>query len=153
MSFSICELAEIPDPVMQPILHELCANFQLHTPCDTNAESGCRNGKDCKRHFPKDMSRCTVILNNAFPKYRRRGLHYCNVNGRMVGDDWVVPFNPFLTMKYRCHINCEVAASIKSFKYVYKYGKTQTSLQCMLFQWHHLQCWNLLTARPLLSMK
>lgn len=126
--------AEIPDPVMQPILHELCANFQLHTPCDTNAESGCRNGKDCKRHFPKDMSRCTVILNNAFPKYRRRGLHYCNVNGRMVGDDWVVPFNPFLTMKYRCHINCEVAASIKSFKYVYKYGKAQTSLQCMLFQ-------------------
>jgi hypothetical protein len=119
--------AEIPDPVLNPDLHELCANFQLHTPCDNNADSGCRKGKECKRHFPKDMSRSTVILNNAFPKYRRRGDHFCEINGRMVGDDWVVPYSPFLTMKYRCHINCEIAASIKSFKYVYKYGKTNTS--------------------------
>jgi hypothetical protein len=25
-------------------------------------------------------------------------------------------------LKYRCHINVEIATSIKSFKYVYKYG-------------------------------
>jgi hypothetical protein len=114
--------AEIPDPAKFPILHDLIANFQLHTPCDVNEDSGCRQGKPCKRHFPKDMSRSTVIINNAFPKYRRRGLHFCDVNGRLVGDDWVVPHNPYLTLKYRCHINVEIATSIKSFKYVYKYG-------------------------------
>jgi hypothetical protein len=114
--------AEIPDPAKLPILHDLIANFQLHTPCDVNEDSGCRQGKPCKRHFPKDMSRSTIIINNAFPKYRRRGLHFCDVNGRLVGDDWVVPHNPYLTLKYRCHINVEIATSIKSFKYVYKYG-------------------------------
>jgi hypothetical protein len=114
--------AEIPDPVLDPELHQLCKDFQLHTPCDMNSDSGCRQGKPCKRHFPKDMSRITVIMNNAFPKYRRRGFHSCNIDGRLVGDDWVVPHNPYLTKKYLCHINIENASHIKSFKYVYKYG-------------------------------
>lgn len=110
--------AEIPDPQMSPDLHQLVSDFQIHAPCDDDDQCGCRKGKPCKRHFPKDMSRSTVILNNAFPKYRRRGRHSCNVKGRMVTDDWVVPYNAQLTLKYRCHINIEVAASIKSFKYV-----------------------------------
>jgi hypothetical protein len=110
--------AEIPDPTLHPVLHQLCTEFQIHSPCDLDDQSGCRNGKPCKRHFPKDMSRATVIVSNAFPKYRRRGLHFCDINGRKVSDDWVVPYNPVLTMRYRCHINCEIASSIKSFKYV-----------------------------------
>jgi hypothetical protein len=110
--------AEIPDPTLNPELHQLCTEFQIHSPCDLDDQCGCRQGKPCKRKFPKDMSRSTVILSDAYPKYRRRGLHSCNVKGRMVSDDWVVPYNPTLTLKYRCHINCEIASSIKSFKYV-----------------------------------
>ena len=34
---------------------------------------------------------------------------------------WVVPYNPYLTLKYNCHINVEHCASIKSVKYIYKY--------------------------------
>jgi len=32
-----------------------------------------------------------------------------------------VPFNPFLLLKYDTHCNVEIATSIKSFKYLYKY--------------------------------
>ncbi len=34
---------------------------------------------------------------------------------------WVVPYNPYLTMRYQCHINVEVCSSITVVKYLYKY--------------------------------
>lgn len=109
--------AEVPDPVLQPELHQLVQEFMVHTPCDRNEDAGCRQeGNPCKRHFPKDMARRTVIMSDAFPKYRRRGLHTFTVNGRIISDDWVVPHNVYLLSKYACHINVEVAAHIKSFK-------------------------------------
>ena len=33
----------------------------------------------------------------------------------------VVPHNPYLLLKYQCHINVEVVASIAAIKYLYKY--------------------------------
>ncbi|CEG72552.1 hypothetical protein RMATCC62417_08095 [Rhizopus microsporus] len=34
---------------------------------------------------------------------------------------WVVPYNPYLTKKYKAHINVEVCSSIQAIKYVNKY--------------------------------
>ncbi len=34
---------------------------------------------------------------------------------------WVVPYNPYFTMRYQCHINVEVYNSIIAVKYLYKY--------------------------------
>lgn len=34
---------------------------------------------------------------------------------------WVVPYNPYLLMRYNCHINIEVCSSIKAVKYLFKY--------------------------------
>jgi hypothetical protein len=115
--------AEIPDPALLPELYCIVKEFQIHTPCDNVPESGCRDNekKECKRHFPKDMSRETVWMGNMYPKYRRRGRFCCDVKGRQTSDDWVVPYSPFLSLMYRAHCNVEVASSIKSFKYVYKY--------------------------------
>ena len=109
--------AEIPDPLLQPLLHQLVQEFMIHSPCDRNVDAGCRHeGKPCKRRFPKDMARRTVIMSDAFPKYRRRGLHTCTVSGRIISDDWVVPYNVYLLTKYAAHVNIEVAAHIKTFK-------------------------------------
>ena len=33
----------------------------------------------------------------------------------------VVPYNNFLLMKYKCHINIEYCASIQSIKYIFDY--------------------------------
>jgi hypothetical protein len=115
--------AEVPDPSLFPELYSIVQEFQIHTPCDRDTSSGCRDNpkKLCKRHFPKEMSRETVWMSNRYPKYRRRGRFFCDVKGRLTSDDWVVPFNSFLSLKYRAHCNVEIASSIKSFKYVYKY--------------------------------
>jgi PIF1-like helicase/Helitron helicase-like domain at N-terminus len=115
--------AEVPDPSMFPELFSIVTEFQVHTPCDRDECASCRDNakKLCKRRFPKDMARETVMMSNQFPKYRRRGRFQCTIKDRIVSDDWVVPFCPFLSLKYRAHINCEIASSLKSFKYVYKY--------------------------------
>ena len=34
---------------------------------------------------------------------------------------WVVPYNPYLSTKYDGHINVEIATSVQSVKYLYKY--------------------------------
>lgn len=115
--------AEIPDPMLHAELYSLVNEFQIHSPCDNDTGATCRDNSKhkCKRHFPKDMARETVIMGNKYPKYRRRGQFNCNVKGRIVSDNWVVPYSPFLTLKYRAHVNVEISSSIKSFKYVYKY--------------------------------
>jgi len=38
-----------------------------------------------------------------------------------IDNSWVVPYNPYLLLKYDCHINVEVCASIKSIKYLFMY--------------------------------
>jgi hypothetical protein len=44
----------------------------------------------------------------------------CN-SGFVFDNRWVVPYNPYLTMWYQCHINVEVCSSITAVKYLYKY--------------------------------
>ncbi len=42
-------------------------------------------------------------------------------SGFVFDNRWVVPYNPYLTMRYKCHINVEVCSSITTVKYLYKY--------------------------------
>jgi len=42
-------------------------------------------------------------------------------SGFVFNNRWVVPYNPYLTMRYQCHINVEVFSSITAVKYLYKY--------------------------------
>ncbi len=42
-------------------------------------------------------------------------------SGFVFDNRWVVPYNPYLTMWYQCHINVEVCSSITVVKYFYKY--------------------------------
>jgi hypothetical protein len=42
-------------------------------------------------------------------------------SGFVFDNRWVVPYNPYLTMRYKCHINVEVCSSITVVKYLYKY--------------------------------
>ena len=44
----------------------------------------------------------------------------------------IIPYNPFLSVKYDCHINVEVCISVKAIKYIHKYiykGHDHTTLE------------------------
>ena len=58
---------------------------------------------------------------NGYPLYRRRGQHRAELRRHAVNDSWVVPHNPTLLMKFKCHMNVEVCTTVRSVKYIFKY--------------------------------
>ncbi|XP_021960166.1 uncharacterized protein LOC110856033 [Folsomia candida] len=115
--------AEIPDPVSHPKLHSMVTHHMIHGPCGTqNMNSPCMDGNNCTKDFPKDFSAETIASIGGYPRYRRRenGVT-ATVGQKSINNQWVVPYNPFLLLKYNCHINIEVCATIKSVKYLFKY--------------------------------
>jgi hypothetical protein len=84
----------------------------------------------CKKKFPKEFNDETRDSPDGYAVYRRREF----INGERVtfpkkigtethtlDNRWVVPYNPYLLKKYRCHINVEYCASIRSIKYLNKH--------------------------------
>jgi hypothetical protein len=118
--------AELPDPEREPMLFSLVTTHMLHGRCDMDTSCGCRRNAsdvlcDCVRGYPKDMSKETVVIPDGYPKYRRRGRFTADIRGRFLTDDWVVPHNKYLLLRWKCHINLEICSSFRCFKYVYKY--------------------------------
>jgi len=144
--------AEIPCPRKYPVLHAIVCKRMIHDPCDNNADALClqKNGKGtCYRHFPKRLNNATTIIGacchdvvhvfvilsllnsgDGYPEYRRRGRTSSVRNGTVIDDRWVVPYNPFLLETFDAHINVEVAAHKRCFKYVYAYAHCCTVISC-----------------------
>jgi hypothetical protein len=59
-------------------------------------------------------------MTEAFPLYQRRQF-YSDGGTSIKENQYVVPYNPILLMKYQCHMNVEVCSSVKSVKYIFKY--------------------------------
>ena len=121
--------AEIPDPVREPELHNVVMSCMIHGPfCnDLDRPEGkklrCQQKTpgQCKDKFPFEPRPTTEVPADRFPLYRRRCQHTGRVKGHVISDEWVVSYNPWLLLKYRCHINVQIAANLKTFKYCYKY--------------------------------
>ncbi|XP_046438429.1 uncharacterized protein LOC124189959 [Daphnia pulex] len=96
----------------------------IHGPCgkDLNDKSPCMDDGECTKSFPKELFPETVMSNNGFSTYRRRAgqTHPLKRNNKIyqVDNRWVVPYIPYLCLKYNAHINVEYCASIKSIRYV-----------------------------------
>lgn len=130
----ICaELPDAKDP-QQAQLRRIILASQIHGPCGVrNPKAPCMTGKDCIKKYPKDFQEITLINDNGYPSYRRRedsptatkGIHTIDARD-------VVPYNPYLSKKYACHLNLEFCGTIKAVKYLYKYtykGHDRASLE------------------------
>ncbi|XP_053164950.1 uncharacterized protein LOC128350575 [Hemicordylus capensis] len=115
--------AEIPDIETTPQLHAIITKHMIHGPCGIqNKHSPCMSNEKCTKEFPKEYQEQTIANRNGYPKYRRRNTGKSNKQkGKPIDNRWVVPYNPFLALRYNCHINVEVCASVKSVKYLFKY--------------------------------
>lgn len=120
--------AHWPDPRTHPILFETVKRCMVHT-C---GERCLKDGK-CSQGYPKPFQPHTSVSNEGYPLYARPddGRSY-EVRGTVISNQWIVPYNPWLTAKYNCHINVECLASFATLKYVNKYihkGSDRTTLQ------------------------
>ncbi|KAK6021322.1 hypothetical protein OSTOST_13005 [Ostertagia ostertagi] len=119
--------AEIPDPESQPRLYASVKSHMVHGPCGRdNPHNVCMVDGACTKKFPKAIAESTVVGDNGLITYRRRGggpRVQKRVRNTVVelGNEWIVPYNPFLIGKYDCHINVEICNSVSSVKYLHKY--------------------------------
>jgi len=118
----------IPDPQEEPQLYETVMKSMIHGPCgDLNPQCPCMKDGKCRFNYPKFFCDETELNEKSgYPIYRRpsnsrRATVRRNHTQFTVDTRNVVPYNPVLLLKYNCHINVEVANSIKCIKYLYKY--------------------------------
>ena len=79
------------------------------------------NGK-CTKGYPKLFAKFTTMDKHRFPIYfRPNGGRSYSIGGIHINNQWIVPFCPFLSAAFDCHINVECTASLGSFKYLFKY--------------------------------
>jgi hypothetical protein len=121
-----------PDPETEPLLFETVKRCMVHSCGNRCLEDG-----KCTKHFPKAFQPRTSIDGEGYPLYYRPddGREY-KVNGVMVDNRWIVPYNPYLSAKFNCHINVESLVSFSTLKYVHKYihkGSDRATLEVSLF--------------------
>ncbi|OWZ11010.1 Helitron helicase [Phytophthora megakarya] len=119
---------EIPDEVSNPDLYETVINCMMHGPCGSqNPNCICMVDGKCFKRYPKPLVEVTranidkyVEVQKCRPpdKLKFKNREYDNATA----NQWVVPYNPYLSQKYNCHINIEICTGITVVKYMYKYA-------------------------------
>nr|XP_042898738.1 uncharacterized protein LOC107440395 [Parasteatoda tepidariorum] len=122
--------AEIPDPKIDPVLHDVIKTQMIHGPCGIlNQQSPCMKDGKCTKRYPRNFLKETQTGEDGYPLYRRQSPEdggYTTVkkvrsSDIVIDNRWVVPFCPLLSKTFNAHINVEFCNSIKSIKYVCKY--------------------------------
>lgn len=113
--------AEIPSRE-SPRLRQIVTRCLMHGPCGSgNSGASCMANGECTKQFPKPFNKKTVPNTRGYPVYRRRPGEQAQVRGKLMDNSHVVPYSPYLTLKYNAHINVEVCTSLQAIKYIYKY--------------------------------
>ncbi|KAJ5751269.1 hypothetical protein N7533_008297 [Penicillium manginii] len=125
--------AELPDPVVDPELSKIVRDYMVHM-CGEGLQAPCTSSdtatgeRTCSKRFPKPLTSETIPNEHGYPQYRRRDIPDMaftkHVKGREVTVDnsRVVPYNPYLTIRYNCHINVELCRGVEVVKYITKYA-------------------------------
>jgi hypothetical protein len=115
--------AKWPDPETQPVLFDTVQRCMVHGPCGAfNPRAPCMENGKCTKYLPKAFQAYTSMDTDGYPLYQRPedGRAY-TVGRHTVDNSWIVPYSPYLSAKFDCHINVECAVTVKSIKYPFKY--------------------------------
>ena len=123
----LAETAEMKDERM--ILEDIVMTNMIHGPCGKDHPNApCMENGKCSKGFPKEFYKETIVdSDNYYAIYRRRSPEdggrtaVLPKTNRKVDNSWVVPYNPYLSRRFQCHINVECCTSPKAAKYLYKY--------------------------------
>ena len=131
--------AELPteDDVRGQQLREIIQNTMVHTQC-VGGNGNALYMKDlnpavvttCHKGYPHAFTEETTIPENGYPQYRRRNtgrsfdIPVPGSGGTLtavIDNRRVVPYSPYLSLRYNGHINVEVCGSVQAVKYIHKY--------------------------------
>ena len=99
--------AEIPDKDLNPKLYHIVKYCMIHSPCGVvRKHAACMCDRKCSKKYPKVFSQFTPTGNDSYAMYKHRNNgRTVIVNGIQLDNRWVVPYNPYLLLKYNAHIN------------------------------------------------
>ncbi|XP_074265614.1 uncharacterized protein LOC141588056 [Silene latifolia] len=126
--------AEIPDPNTDPVLHSVVCEYMLHGPCGKAKPScPCMVGGKFSKYYPKPCTERTTVDGDGYPIYKRSKKGVTVIKDDVpLGNDFVIPYNSQLLLKYRAHINVEWCNQSRSIKYLFKYinkGSDRVTMQ------------------------
>ena len=114
--------AELPDPTepKNAELYGAVVRHMRHGPCGrANPKCPCMNQETnlCTRNYPREFREETLFNVGGYPQYRRRDTGVTSGPPHHQTNCSIVPYNPYLLLKFDCHLNVEVCTSIKAVKY------------------------------------
>ena len=110
--------AEIPDPnidsILSPTLHRIVKRCMIHGACGIVKKGApCMRDGSCFEQFPKKFSDTTSSTKDDYPLYRRRdNSRTVEVGGIKLDNRWVVPYSPYLLLRFNTHINVEICSTV-----------------------------------------
>ena len=142
--------ADIPGPEEAGgRLRALVLKHMVHGPCGRGYRthrSPCwdKDKDECSKQYPKPECETTHMDERGFVHYKRDWSNTAVIrqDGRdvTIHDGFIVPYNPYLLLKYDCHINVEVCTSRRVIAYLYKYiFKGQTLQNVRVVPQHLIQ--------------
>ncbi|XP_021737552.1 uncharacterized protein LOC110704077 [Chenopodium quinoa] len=112
--------AELP-PHTSPQLRKIVVKHMMHDPCgEQNLKCPCMVTKNnnilsCKYGYPKGFLAETTNHDDGYPMYRRRDSgERVRIRGAYLDNRSVIPYNPYLSALFDCHLNVEICSSIQA---------------------------------------
>lgn len=121
---------KLREKVIKYMVHQKCGHFNTNAPCMTTDKR--TSQKYCFKHYPQPF-RDTFTTNSTTGRaeYRRMDngdtatIKQRNSNNEFVetqiDNRYIVPYNPYLLMKYDCHICVDLVTANAVIAYIYKY--------------------------------
>ncbi|CAM9593390.1 unnamed protein product, partial [Ectocarpus fasciculatus] len=121
---------ELRAKVIKYMVHQKCGEFNPNAPCMTTDKK--TNRKTCSKHYPQPFRDAfTTNPKTGRAEYRRLDNRDTATIKQKNGDNkyvetevdnrYSVPYNPYLLMKYDCHICCDLVTAMAVVAYIYKY--------------------------------
>ncbi|XP_057246761.1 uncharacterized protein LOC104899124 [Beta vulgaris subsp. vulgaris] len=99
-------------------MHGPCGHLNPECPCMKHLKSK----GSCKYVYPKHFRSETTNNGDGYPMYRRRDTgDSAFIRKATLDNKWVIPYNPYLSALFDCHLNVEVCSTVEAVKYLYKY--------------------------------
>ncbi|XP_021729322.1 uncharacterized protein LOC110696338 [Chenopodium quinoa] len=90
--------------VLAHMMHGPCGVLNPDCPCMKKA--GVK--RSCKNKYPKKFCNETTNNKDGYPIYRRRDTReQVTIRNAQLDNQWVIPYNPYLSMLFDCHLNVE----------------------------------------------
>ena len=108
-------------------LESIVLKNMIHGPCGKlNPKSPCMTDGKCTKGYPKAFSdKTTINSDKTYPEYQRldpkNGGRKIETDNYVIDNRWVVPYCPFLLLRFDGHINMEVCMTFLAPKYLFKY--------------------------------